>query len=70
MRQNEYLWSKGLKKGLIFKSSVDARLDLRTDGGFVWANGRAARIGRAIPMFSIGCLPVLEALMSLLLDIW
>ena len=37
---------------------------------FVWANGRAARIGRAIPVCSIGRLPIFEALPSLPLDIW
>ena len=37
---------------------------------FVWANGRAARIGRAIPVCSIGSLPILEALLSLPLNIW
>ena len=37
---------------------------------FVWANGRAARIGRTIPVRSIGLLLLLEALLSLPLDIW
>ena len=37
---------------------------------FVWANGGAARIGKAIPVCSIGCLPILETLPSLPLDIW
>ena len=37
---------------------------------FVWANGRVARIGRAIPVCSIGRLPILEALLSLPCDIW
>ena len=37
---------------------------------FVWANGRAARIGRAIPVCSDGRLLFLEALPSLPLDIW
>ena len=37
---------------------------------FIWANGRAAGIGRTIPVRSIGRLPLLEALPSLPLDIW
>ena len=37
---------------------------------FVWANGRAARIGRTIPVCPIGRLPILEALSSLPPDIW
>ena len=37
---------------------------------FVWANGRASRIGRTIPVRSIGRVPLLEALPSLPLDIW
>ena len=32
---------------------------------FVWANGRAARIGITIPVCSIGRLPLLEPLPSL-----
>ena len=36
---------------------------------FIWANGRAAGIGRTIPVHSIGRLPLLEALPSLPLDI-
>ena len=41
-----------------------------THSRFVWANGRAAGIGRTIPVRSIGRLPFLEALPSLPLDIW
>ena len=37
---------------------------------FVWANGRAAGIGRTIPVRSIGRLPLFEALPSFPLDIW
>ena len=40
-----------------------------THSRFVWANGRAARIGRAIPVCSIGRLLILEALPSRPLDI-
>ena len=43
---------------------------IKTNSRFVWPNGRAARIGRAIPVCSIGRFPILEALPSLLLDIW
>ena len=37
---------------------------------FVWANGSAARIQKAIPVCSIGRLPILEALLSHPLNIW
>ena len=43
---------------------------VKTYSRFVWANGRAAGIGRTIPVCSIGRLPLLEALPSLPLDIW
>ena len=45
-------------------------LTWQTRSRFVWANGRAARIGRAIPVCLIGRLPILEVLPSLPLDIW
>ena len=47
-----------------------ARYIIKSFSRFVWAYGRAARIGRAILVCSIGCLPILEALPSLPLDIW
>ena len=47
-------------------SKANAGITLKKDSysWFNWANGRAARIGRAIPVCSIECLPILEALPS------
>ena len=41
---------------------AENNINFETDSRFVWANGRAARIGRTIPVCSIERLPLLEAL--------
>ena len=43
---------------------------IKRSSRFVWTNSRAARIGRTILVSSIGGLSLLEALLSLPLDIW
>ena len=53
----------------ILKYTVFRHFWFDTNGRFVLANGRAA-IGRAIPVCSIWCLLILEALPSLPLYIW
>ena len=53
-----------------FEPKIKRLLGFLTCSRFVWANGRAAGIGRTIPVRLIGRLSLLEALLSLPLDIW